>query len=190
MRKVNIIIVAVIVIAALVIWLDYQKKRERFHSLKREFDLSLEFEQPAILLNDFFIHHRYYPDSLAQVDTLFTLKGHHWRTFDEYRDTPYRFLIDPFTNDYFYYIPVYDSDKNKAQSFYLLSAGIDSKINNKIFTESGLDLYDSLRFKYLNYYFGKKDLLICKGSVHDLRYKHLLKVDSTLDGAQLQRERE
>ena len=159
------VIIFLLVCLVILISLDYRRKRHEFNSLKREYDLTISFEQPATILGNYFDEFGYYPETLSDADTLFNTKPF-WKDFDDYRETPYRFLIDPFSRDYFLYIPIRSDGNAKPDSYYLLSAGIDSKFNNKV-SNVQMFLYDSLTFSYLDFYFGKKDLLVSKASTSE-----------------------
>ena len=162
MKRIIALFILLLVVGS--IWyFDYREKKEKFYSLKREYDFSLSFEQAQSQINNFFFEHGWFPDSLQQADTIFNFKGR-WNDFEEYRETPYRFIVDPFTYKFYHYIPVINKKHNKPEGYYLLSAGIDSKIDSKNNKES-LKLYDSAYFNYLDYYFGKKDLLVSEGSI-------------------------
>lgn len=148
-----------------IVYLDYSHKRTEFEALKKEFELSSSFEQPKVQIDNYFFKYGWYPDSLTQADTMFNFQRH-WNSLDDYRDSPYRFFVDPFTRKSYYYIPLMNSKTQKAEGYFLLSAGIDSKINNSHY-DSQLKLYDSVYFDYFDLYFGKKDILVSKESIED-----------------------
>lgn len=94
---------------------------------------------------------------------------------DDFKDTNLDLFVqsyleiyfeDPFnkTQNYKYY-PIYNK-KNKIKGYILLSAGIDGEINNdfdfKIYQgDNSFRLYNNnYTFNYLDYYFGKKDILV------------------------------
>lgn len=147
----------------IVLWrLDYNKRKRSFDVAVAELELSLSFEEVPMLLQQYYKRHGVYPDSLGQCDTLFT-SGLNWATIEDYRETPYRFLVDPFSHKYFGYIPIKDSARGTNQSFFLLSSGIDGRLDNDKSDIERLDLYDSIKFNYLDCYFGRRDILVGSG---------------------------
>lgn len=144
---------------------DYRSKKAKFEMLKREYELSVSFEQTVGLISSYFLEHGWFPDSLQQLDTIFNHEIH-IKNLEDIRETRYRFFVDPFSGKFYHYIPVINEKYNKPDGYCLLSAGIDTKINNKE-NEGKLKLYDAVSFNYFDYYFGKKDLLVRQGSIVD-----------------------
>lgn len=165
MKKTFLLGVVILAIVAL-LFFDYRSKKEEFDRLKKEYEFSASFEQTVGLINNYFFEHGWFPDSLQQVDTIFNREVY-IKNLDEVIETRYWFLIDPFSGKFYHYIPVMNEKYNKPGGYYLLSTGVDSKINNKGLNEGSLKLYDSASFNYLDFYFGQKDLLVREGSIED-----------------------
>lgn len=163
MKKILSIIGTVLLAFVALLFYDYRSKKEKFDKLKKEYEFSVSFQQTIFLINNYFFEHGWFPDSLQQVDTIFN-REILIKNLDDYRETRYWFLIDPFSGKFYHYIPVINEKYKKPEGYYLLSAGIDSKIDNKVL-RSSLKLYDSASFNYLDFYFGKKDLLVREGSI-------------------------
>lgn len=160
------LIIGILLVFITIIFFANRAKKQRYEILKKEYELSLSFEQIPGLINTYFFDHGWFPDSLQQADTLFNriIVG---ESIENIRETPYRFLVDPFSGNFFYYIPVMNKKYKRPEGYYLLSAGIDSKINNKNLDKGALKLYDSASFSYKDWYFGDKDLLVSEGSIED-----------------------
>lgn len=165
MKKILSISLVLLVIATL-FFFDYHSKKVKFEVIKTEYDLSVSFEQTAGLISNYFLEHGWFPDSLQQLDTIFSRKFL-IKNLEDIRETRYRFFVDPFSGKFYHYAPVINEKYSKPDGYYLLSAGIDAKINNKILNEGKLRLYDSAFFNYFDYYFGEKDLLVRQGSIDD-----------------------
>ncbi|HRJ28232.1 MAG TPA: hypothetical protein PLV21_10440 [Cyclobacteriaceae bacterium] len=162
-RIISISVVLILFIAWLL--LDYSLKKEKFKKLKDEYELSVDFGQTVGLINNYFFEHGWFPDSLKQVDTIFNREVL-IKDLDDVKETRYWFLIDPFSGKFYHYIPVMNEKYKKPEGYYLISAGIDSKVDNNI-TRGTLKLYDSVSFNYWDAYFGKKDLLVKEGLIRD-----------------------
>jgi len=84
-------------------------------------------------------------------------------------------FIDPFNDNGYFIVPIYNRKNKRIEDIYVLSVGADSECNNffrdSIYTDDSisLNLYRSSKFSYLNYYFGTKDILI-----FHLKGKHFL----------------
>lgn len=160
------IVIALLLVFVVLIFFDFSSKRNKFDALKGEYGLSVNFEQIPGQINKYFFEHGWFPDSLEQIDTILSrkiVKG----DIEDFIETPYRFYIDPFSDEFYYYLPVMNEKYGKPEGYYLLSAGIDSKINNRKLDKGALKLYDSASFSYLDWYFGDKDLLVSEGSIED-----------------------
>jgi len=153
----------VLLILFVLVFYDYRSKKEIFSVKQKEFYQTLGWMDILTgKISQYFFEHGWFPDSLQQVDTIF----YHNPTEYDLTETEYKFFIDPFSGNYFYYLSIKEK-YGRPDSFYLLSTGIDSKINNKELNNGVLKLYDSTSFNYLDFYFGKKDLLVSQGSIED-----------------------
>jgi hypothetical protein len=164
MKKTFLIGLVILVIITL-LFFDYRSKKDKFEVLKKEYELSIGFEQTVGLISSYFLEHGWFPDSLQQLDTIFNHEIH-VKNFEDIRETRHRFFVDPFSGKFYHYIPAINEKYGKPEGYYLLSAGIDSKINNKE-NKGTLKLHDSVSFSYFDYYFGKKDLLVDQRSIED-----------------------
>ena len=165
MKKV-ISVIFLLIISGVLIFFDYASKKSGFNVLKKEYELSLGFEQTQLLISIYFYEHGWYPDSLQQIDSIFKNKNLN-ANLENIRETRYRFFVDPFSGEFYHYLPVLNTKYGKPDGYYLLSAGIDGKIDNATFDSVKLKLYDSLSFNYFNCYLGKKDVLVEKESIKD-----------------------
>lgn len=162
MKKVIVIGITLLILFGLGFF-DYRSKKEKFSIKQKEFEQTLGWiDLLTGRINRYFFEHGWFPDSLQQVDTIFY---HNPGEYD-LTETEYKFFVDPFSGNLFYYLPVKEK-YGRPDRFYLLSAGIDSKIDNKELGKGTLKLYDSVSFDYLDFYFGKKDLLVNEGSIEN-----------------------
>jgi hypothetical protein len=160
----KLIIIILVLTICVLMFLDYNSKKKEFYLLKKEYELSLGFEQVQQLITIYFFEHGWYPDSLQQIDSIFKHKKFK-ANLESIRETQYRFFVDPFSGEFYHYLPILNTKYGKPDQYYLLSAGIDGSINNEELSSGELKLYDSLFFNYLDHYFGKKDLLIKEESI-------------------------
>ena len=162
MKRSFIILIPVLLLSIFI--LDYSAKRRDFNRKKTELEASVGFDQVETMINTYFFDHGWYPDSLQEVDSVFSQISLP-ASVDSLIETSYRFLIDPFSGRFFKYIPTYNGH-TKADGFYLISAGIDSSYNNTS-SDKTLKLYDSLSFSYYDLYLGAKDILISKRTIEE-----------------------
>jgi hypothetical protein len=164
MVKKSIFIGVAILLIICFIFFDYYSKKEAFLVKRNELvNREMEFGVVSSKINGYFFENGWFPDSLGQADTLFA------RTSTEYnlKGTLNGFCIDPFSDKFYHYIPIVNKRYGRPEGYYLLSAGIDSKIDNDGSEDGKLKLYDSLYFNYLDVYFGRKDLLVKEETIVD-----------------------
>lgn len=154
------------IIFGVLIFLDNTSKKKKFYHIKKEYELSLAFEQTQQLINIYFFEHGWYPDSLQQIDSIFKHKSLN-ANLENVNETRYRFFVDPFSGKFYHYLPTLNTRYRKPDGYYLLSAGIDGNIDNAEFDSIKLKLYNSLSFSYFDFYLGKKDVLVKKESIKD-----------------------
>lgn len=154
----------------------YQEKIDKYnYFLKNKFLLSSDYL-------DYYIDNGFFPETNEIYDYILNTPD-----LLEYNS----FIFDPFSNKKatYKYIPVYDKNTKRSNSFILLSTGIDCEINNiiedSLFKEdiSGLKIYDNSNYSFFNTIFGKKDLLFLyiSGYKFMLLYTHEFNPDSLFD---------
>jgi hypothetical protein len=166
----------IIILLILFFWVknDYLTKENEFHNNYNQ----LNHKKNSFLIEEFLLNYYSlngeFPEYYTKIDTSFyNALNNEKVNNEEFLYMKNQFYLDPFSQDssFFYYKPIYNRKSKKREECMLLSAGIDSKINNRfpdtlyvddslkisVYSEAELD-----SFSYLLSCFGKKDILFLK----------------------------
>lgn len=161
----KVFFVTILLIVLVITCVSYSSTKKHFLEQRAELEGCIEFARLRGMIDSYFTLNGEYPRTLLDVDSVFGEKVH-FVNMDQLRNSSYRFLVDPFSGNFLQYLPIMDSISEKAIGFYVLSAGIDGRVDNTEVGES-MKLYDTLEFSIYDHFFGNEDLVIAKGSIND-----------------------
>ena len=83
---------AISIALIILVGLDYWRKKQEFEKLKNEYQLSQNFASTQQIINRYFYENGWYPSSLEELDTLFSIKLEK-TTLSDLHNKPLRFFI-------------------------------------------------------------------------------------------------
>lgn len=154
------IVIVLIILVFIVIIRDFSvKKKFYLNNIESINELEKDRDIFYSILSNYYNRNQQYPKSINE-DLI---------NKEQSNDLQKQFKIlfnDPFSkNELYNYIP-FKNDSGLIVGYCLLSSGADGKINNKITKPlllkdiNTIKLYKSNSFNYIDFYIGKKDLLI------------------------------
>ncbi len=180
MRK--IISALLLLFLTIVILIDYFTSKKEY---MQNYHLMLENLEYNQIMAD--LYDAYSKSNLELVKLINELDGFNLNYTQFYR-SKFNDFFSSDTGNILQYIPLYDSITNKRESFILISAGYDGKINNSYSSNDTIFEHDlskkfhfynkalfnsyylldtTLRFNYINHIFGKKDFIVMYGDMFD-----------------------